>query len=205
MNLTTIGQNIAAASVLIPFIMVLWYLFEKGTTKKFKAVWIGIYVCLMVLTQALMMFFAFQMHNNLLIVRIYLTLEVIFVIYFFLSYQFKEQITRILFTGLLVVLVFSVDLIWGNFSAPPIEIFMVESLLFTILGMLTIPEITMEEEYENGFYYFIFAILLYAVNNLIGRGFIQLVPSFSLNVHAVATVIKNLLIAKAFYIFIKKK
>ncbi|MDZ7765110.1 MAG: hypothetical protein U5K00_11890 [Melioribacteraceae bacterium] len=80
---------------------------------------------------------------------------------------------------------------------------MMQALLFTILGMLTIPEIRMEKDYENGIYYFIFAILVYAVNNLIGRGFIQLAPSFSLNVHAAATIIKHLLIAKAFHIFIK--
>lgn len=203
MNVTSIAQYTAAVSILIPLYFVLKYWINQSIRKDFRANIIGIYVCIMVLAQILIFFLAFEGKSNIIPQRIFLYIEVILVSYVFLSYQFKETLLRSLFTAAILLLIFAIDYNWGEFSSNPVEVFMMQALLFTILGMLTIPEIRMEKDYENGIYYFIFAILVYAVNNLIGRGFIQLAPSFSLNVHAAATIIKHLLIAKAFHIFIK--
>lgn len=201
MNITSIAQYTAAISILIPLFFVIKYWITQSFKKDFRANIIGLYVCIMVLAQIVIFFLAFEGKSNIIPQRIFLYIEVILVSYVFLSYQFKETLLRSLFTVAILLLILAIDYNWGEFSSNPIEVFMVQALLFTILGMLTIPEIRMENDYENGIYYFIFAILIYAVNNLIGSGFIQLAPSFSLNVHAVATIIKHLLIAKAFHVF----
>ena len=183
MNITSLAQYLAAFSILIPLVFLVIYWVKKPVKSNLITNLIGIYVILSVIVQLGLVYLAIEGKNNLSYVRLYIYIEVILISYIFLSYQFKEQLFRILFTISIFALLVFVDFIWGDINSNPIEIIMVESLIFTILGMLSIPEIRMENEYEAGIYYFIFAMLIYAVNNLIGRGFIQLAPFFSLNVH----------------------
>ncbi|WKZ70436.1 MAG: hypothetical protein QY331_04105 [Melioribacteraceae bacterium] len=204
MKITTLVQYFSAFSILFPLSAAVVYWIKRKFTFEKRVNIIAAYFIIALVTQVFMLLLSFSGQSNLSVIRIYVIIESLILSYFLLSIQIKSSVRKLSLTFLFGLIIFLVDYYWGKPNSLPIESIMFESIIITIIGMTTIPEIRLEKSHENSFYYFVFAIMVYSVNNLIGYGFMELAPGFSLTVQAIVNVVKNLIFTWGFYLLIKK-
>jgi|GEM_PF-5054727 len=204
MNLTTFFVYSGTFSIILPIIAMIIYLIKLGIGFNRKIDIFSIYLTFLLFFHATMTYYAFNAQHNIFLVIYYLCFEVAILSFFLLSLQSLPKLFRFLLPLVFVLIVYFIYSSWGTKYTFPTEAVIVESLILTMVGMLSIPQIRISKKYELAFYYFIFGILIASLNNMIGFGIENVAQLFILSIHGIVTLIKNTFFTIGFYVILRE-
>jgi len=204
MNLTTFLVYTGAFSIIFPIIAMIIYLFKRGLGFNRKIEIFCIYLTFLLIFHTTMTYYAFNAQYNLFFVIYYLCFEVAILSFFLLSLQSLPRILRFSLPPIFVLIVYIIYSSWGTKYTFPAEAAIVESLILTMVGLLSIPQIRISKNYEIAYYYFVFGILIASLNNMIGFGIENVAQMFILSIHGIVLFVKNTFFTIGFYVILRE-
>lgn len=204
MNLTTILVYSGTFSIIFPIIAMIIYLFKRGFGFNRKIELFCLYLTVLLFFQATMTYYAFNAQHNLFLIIYFTYFEIVILSCFLLSLQSVSKFFRFSLPLIFVIIIYVIHSNWGTKHALPTEAVIVESVLITMLGMLSIPQIQITKNYEIAFYYFVFGILVGSLSNIIGYGIENVAILFTLSIHGIVSMIKNTFFTIGFYVILRE-
>lgn len=204
MNLTTFFVYSGTFSIIFPIIAMIIFLIKRGIGFNRKIEIFCIYLTFLLIFHSVMTYYAFNAQYNLFFVIYYLCFEVAILSFFLLSLQSMSRFLRFSLPPVFVLIVYFIYSSWGTKYTFPAEAAIVESLILTMVGMLSIPQIRISKKYEIAFYNFVFGILIASLNNMIGFGIENVAQMFILSIHGIVTFIKNTFFTIGFYVILRE-
>lgn len=204
MNLTTFFVYSGTFSIIFPIIAMIIYLIKRGIGFNRKIEIFSIYLTFLLIFHSIMTVFAFNAKYNLFLIIYYLCFEVAILSFFLLSLQSLPRFLRFSLPPFFIIILYFVDASWGTNYTIPVEAIIVESIILTMVGMLSIPQIRISKNYEIAYYYFVFGILIGSLNNMIGYGIENVAQMFTLSIHGIVTLIKNTFFTIGFYVLLRE-
>ncbi|KUG26471.1 hypothetical protein ASZ90_003699 [hydrocarbon metagenome] len=204
MNLTTILVYGGTFFIIFPIISMIIYLIKCGIGFNRKIEIFCLYLIVLLFFLATMTYYAFNARHNLFLIIYFAYFEIAILSYFLLSLQSISKFFRFSLPLVFVIIIYVIHSNWGTKHALPAEAVIVESLLITMLGMLSIPQIRITKKYELGFYYFVFGILIASLNNMIGYGIENVAQMFSLSIHGIVSMVKYTFFTIGFYVILRE-
>jgi len=204
MNITTILVYSGTFSIIFPIIAMIIYLFKRGLGFNRKIEIFCIYLTFLLIFHSVMTYYAFNAQYNLFFIIYYLCFEVAILSFFLFSLQSLSRYLRFTLPLLFVLLIYIIYTSWGTKYAFPAEAIIIESIILTMVGMLSIPQIRIYKNYEIAYYYFVFGILIASLNNMIGYGIENVAMMFALSIHGMVSMIKNIFFTIGFYVILRE-
>lgn len=204
MNLTTFFVYSGTFSLIIPIIAMIVYLIKRGFGFNRKTEIFCLYLTFLLIFHSTMTYYAFNAKHNIFLIIYYLCFEVAILSFFLLSLQSLPRFFRFSLPPVFVLIIYIIYSSWGIKYSFPAEAVIVESIILTMLGMLSIPQIRITKNYELGFYYFVFGILIASLNNISGFGIENVAQMFTLSIHGIVSMIKNTFFTIGFYVILRE-
>lgn len=204
MNLTTFFVYSGTFSIIFPIVAMIIYLIKRGFGFNRKIEVFCLYLVFLLIFNSVMTYYAFNARHNLFLIIYSLYFEVAILSFFLLSLQSLPRFFRFSLPPIFVLILYLVDASWGTKYTFPVEAIIVDSILLTMIGMLAIPQIRISKNYEIAYYYFVFGILIASLNNMIGYGIENVAILFTLSIHGIVSMIKNIFFTIGFYVILRE-
>lgn len=204
MNLITILVYTGTFSIIFPIIAMIIYLFKRGLGFNRKIEIFCIYLTFLLIFHTTMTYYAFNAQYNLFFIIYYLCFEIAILSFFLFSLQSLSRFFRFALPLVFVLLIYMIYTSWGTKYTFPAEAIIIESLVLTMVGMLSIPQIRIYKNYEIAYYYFVFGILIASLNNMIGYGIENVAMLFTLSIHGIVSIVKNAFFTYGFYVILRE-
>lgn len=204
MNLTTFLVYSGTFSLIFPIIAMIIYLIKRGFGFNRKIEIFCMYLTFLLIYHSIMTYYAFNAQHNIFLIIYYLCFEVAILSFFLLSLQSLPRILRFSLPPIFVLIVYFIYSSWGTKYTFPAEAAIVESLILTMVGMLSIPQIRISKKHEIAYYYFVFGILIASLNNMIGFGIENVAMLFTLSIHGIVSIVKNGFFTFGFYVILRE-
>lgn len=176
-------QYLAAFSSIIPLIAI------RKTKSSFVA--FIAYVIFAFISQALIFAFSFSGLSNAVIIRIFIPIELLMLLYFTFSLLGYKSFIKYLIPAAAAVGIIILDIYVTKESALPFPSIVVSYFLIAVAATRII---TIGSFSNQKYLYFIsIGLMIYCYNNLVLYGFLEQMKTLVLIIHAIATIIKNIL------------
>ncbi len=176
---------------------VIGYNYYKNTGLNFGYKLFVIYIVVALILQSIISTLSLLSIPNVNVARIYLVLELLLLGGMLLVFQNGRKSFKLRNIFILAGIPIITDMLFGKLGQVPCAMLIINCLVLTLIGTSTLLGLRFFGNAKSEWkIYVVVGILIYSINNAMAFGFIELVPTFAYNLHAVLIVVQNILFTK---------